>query len=449
MSNESSAISFDNPEDDDEVAAVDGGKIFTASSDSEINSLYDKYKRGRLILQPDFQRQYVWDAPKASRLIESALMKIPLPVIYLSQEQDGKECVIDGQQRLTSLFAYIDGALPNGRAFRLTGLNVRTELEGRTFAELDEALQDAIRYYTIRVITFLKDSSEALKFEMFERLNTGSVQLNAQELRNCVYRGPLNHALTDMAANADFRAVCGVSGPDRRMRDCELVLRFAAFFHRTYLNYKSPMRDFLNDEALAQRNLDDKALHELQDAFKNACQVIRSAFGEHAFKRFYPGKPGQPDGGWEPKKINKSLYDILMYSLARENKNTLYRHLDAIREALINLMTTDTAFSDAIERSTSSVQAVRTRFDKWRMALQIVLESDTEQPRCFSRKLKEDLMQADPTCAICHQHIQTIDDAAIDHIEQYWAGGRTIPENARLTHRYCNWARPRRDTTRP
>jgi hypothetical protein len=440
-----SAISFDGPDDDDETVAANDGKIFTSASDSEISSLYDKYKRGRLILQPDFQRQYVWDATKASRLIESALMGIPLPVIYLSQDQDGKEYVIDGQQRLTSFFAFIDGKLPSNRAFKLTGLTVRTELMGKTFPELAEALQDEIRYYTIRVVTFLKDSSETLKFEMFERLNTGSVQLNAQELRNCIYRGSLNRALKEMAANADFQVICGLDGPDKRMHDCELVLRFASFFHKTYLNYKSPMRNFLNEEAYDQRNISDKGLHELQDAFKNACQVIRSAFGEHAFKRFYLGKQGQPDGTWEPKKINKSLYDILMYSMARENKNMLYRHLDAIREALINLMTSDSAFIDAIERSTSSVQAVRTRFDKWRAALQAILAEDINQPRCFSYKLKEELMQADPTCAICGQRIQTIDDAAIDHIEQYWTGGRTIPENARLTHRYCNWSRPRSD----
>jgi hypothetical protein len=108
-------------------------------------------------------------------------------------------------------------------------------------------------------------------------------------------------------------------------------------------------------------------------------------------------------------------------------------------------MTEDQEFVDSIELSTSSVQAVTMRFDKWRALLQTILGVNQKEPRCFTFKLKEELMQRDPTCAICNQHIQATDDAALDHIKQYWLGGKTVPENARLTHRYCNWARPRND----
>jgi len=165
----------------------------------------------------------------------------------------------------------------------------------------------------------------------------------------------------------------------------------------------------------------------------------------HAFKRFYKGDEKNPNGYWEPKKFNASLYDILMYSFAKEDKNKVYQNLDSIREALIYLMTNDQDFIDAIELSTSSVQAVTKRFDKWRLTLQDIIGIAKKEPRCFSLKLKQELYDNDPTCSICGQRIQNIDDAAIDHIEQYWAGGKTIPENARLTHRYCNLARPRKD----
>ncbi|HEY4714634.1 MAG TPA: HNH endonuclease signature motif containing protein, partial [Aquirhabdus sp.] len=144
-------------------------------------------------------------------------------------------------------------------------------------------------------------------------------------------------------------------------------------------------------------------------------------------------------------KFNTSLYDILMYSFAKEDKNKVFQNLDAIREALIYLMTEDQEFVDSIELSTSSVQAVTTRFDKWRLTLQNILGVGQKEPRCFSYDLKETMMAANPTCLICEQRIQSIDDSAIDHVKQYWMGGKTIPENARLAHRYCNWSRPRRE----
>ena len=108
-------------------------------------------------------------------------------------------------------------------------------------------------------------------------------------------------------------------------------------------------------------------------------------------------------------------------------------------------MTTDQEFIDAIELSTSSVKAVTHRFDKWRMTLQSILGLGTKEARCFTYSLKQELYNANDTCAICGNKIRNIDDSAVDHIQQYWTGGKTIPENARLTHRYCNNARPRSD----
>ena len=108
-------------------------------------------------------------------------------------------------------------------------------------------------------------------------------------------------------------------------------------------------------------------------------------------------------------------------------------------------MTSDKEFVDSIELSTSSVQAVTERFDKWRHAVEDIMGIGQKEPRCFSQQLKDDLFKNNPTCAICNQSILTVDDAAVDHIEQYWQGGKTIPENARLAHRYCNWTRPRKD----
>jgi hypothetical protein len=445
---ESEELEFESPLEEDVESidvASDRRKIYTELGDPEIESLHGKFKRGRLIVQPDFQRQFVWDTTKASRLVESAILAIPIPVIYISQEQDNREYVIDGQQRLTSFFSFIDGNFPDGADFKLTGLKVFRELNGVKYRDLSVDLQDVIRYFKIRTITFKKDSDQGLKFEIFERLNTGSVSLNDQELRNCIYRGAFNGLLKELSTDPDFTFLLGLKRPDKRMKDIELVLRFSAFYHATYLNFKPPMKNFLNAEAERYRNISQDDAQQLRMAFKNTCQIIRSMLGKNTFKRFYKGTDKNPAGYWEPKRFNASLYDVLMYTFAREDKNIVYQHLDSIREALIYLMTENQEFIDAIELSTSSLQAVTKRFDLWRLTLQDILGIGKKEPRCFSTQLKEALFNADNACAICGQRIQEIDDSAIDHIKQYWTGGKTIPENARLVHRYCNWARSRKE----
>ncbi len=134
-----------------------------------------------------------------------------------------------------------------------------------------------------------------------------------------------------------------------------------------------------------------------------------------------------------------------MGTFARIDKNIVMQNLDAIREAYMNLMTSDKQFIDSIELSTSSTSMINIRFKKWNNAIDSILSTTSKEPRCFSYELKEILYKTNSTCAICNQKIIDIDDSALDHIEQYWAGGKTIPENARLTHRYCNNARSRFD----
>ena len=448
LSNGKSEIEPDTSEDwEPESAEIpeEGRKIFTDKGDPEVTSLYDKNKRGRLVLQPDFQRHFVWDIGKSSRLIESAILDIPLPVIYLSEEKDGKEYVIDGQQRLTAFFSFIDGRFPSGDAFKLSGLRVLKDLNKKPFSELSEDYQDRIRCCKIRTITFKRESNPDLKFEIFERLNTGAVSLNDQELRNCIYRGRFNELLKELSQDQDFRFILDLDQPEKRMKDVELVLRFAAFYHQSYLNYRPPIKKFLNSEMEDFQHIDDAKAEDLRKAFRTSVGTIRSMLGKNAFKRYYLGSEKNPNGHWEPKQFNYSLYDILMWSFSRVDRNKVYQHMDAIREGLIDLMTTDQEFIDAIEKSTSSQKAVTIRFDKWRKVIEELVDVTCREPRCFSRQLKQEMFEKDPTCSICGSAIMDVDDSAIDHIDQWWRGGRTIPENARLTHRYCNWSRPRSD----
>ncbi len=133
----------------------------------------------------------------------------------------------------------------------------------------------------------------------------------------------------------------GLKPQDKRMNDIGLVLRFAAFYHSTHLNYKPPMRKFLNDDMMKYQFISGEEAIELKKAFKNTITIIKSLLDNHAFKRFNKGNDKNPDGDWEPKRFNASLYDILMNSFAKADKNKVYQNLDSIHEALIQLMTTD------------------------------------------------------------------------------------------------------------
>lgn len=428
------------PDDEpDETTPTERRPIFTDKSDPPVSALHDRWHSGDLILDPQFQRRQVWDDGRSSRLVESAILEIPLPVFYLAETDTGTQEVIDGQQRLSALFRFLD----NDYAFR--SLKALPELNGSRYRDLDDPVQRTIRNTSLRTVLFRKESDPNLRFEIFERLNTGAVPLNAQELRNCIYRGPYNALLHELASDPDYLVLMGLSGPEQRMRDVEYVLRFAAFFHATYLNYKPPMAWFLNQDMARYQQVRDDDVRQLRTAFRTSTTLVRSLLGDHAFKRYYRGEQSEPNGRWESKKFNAALYDVLMFGFAQLDKNVVMARLDAIREAFIALMTESDEFIEAIELSTSSIRMVTRRFDLWRDALTAALGDTRQQARCFSWALKHQLYEADPTCGICSQHIVDIDDAAVDHIEQYWLGGKTIPENARLTHRYCNWARSKHD----
>jgi len=428
---------------EDEVEETPAGrrKIFTEKSDPPINSLYEHYKSGDLILDPIFQRRQVWDDARASRLIESVLLEVPLPVFYLAESRDGSQEVIDGQQRLSAFFRFLDNEYP------LRALQAIPQLKGVRFRDLEKLLQRQIKDYPVRTVTFKRESDENLRFEIFERLNTGAVPLNAQELRNCVYRGSYNNLLIGLSQDREYMRLMGLTAPEKRMKDVEYVLRFAAFYHATYLKYKPSIARFLNEDMRKYQDISNNDAVQLREAFKNSVALVWSLLGANAFKRFYRGEEKSPNGRWEPRKFNASLYDILMSLFADANKNQVMSSLDRIREALLVLMTEDEEFIESIELSTSSVKMVTRRFDKWRKAVEEVLEESPKQPRCFSRALKQTLYERNPTCTICDQHIVDLDDAAVDHVEQYWLGGKTIPENARLTHRHCNWARKRKESS--
>ena len=415
-------------------------RVYSDKTDRSIFELYRQYQKGNLELRPEFQRLQVWDNRKSSCLVESVLMEVPIPVIYLSEESDGKYSVIDGQQRLNAFFNFLENNL------KLRGLTIFPDLNGKRYQELLANLQDKFENATIRIIEIRKESQVDVKFEIFERLNTGAVQLNAQELRNCIYRGGYNELLKDLSKDKDFQFLLGLKAPHHRMQDRELILRFFTFFHNTHLKYTPSMKHFLNKEMERYTNLSYDEEKELRKIFKKSVKLSKTVFGNNAFRRFVSGSDKDPNGYWETRKINKGLFDVIMFGFAMYEENQIVPNSDPIREELLWLMTHDVAFIDTITVTTDRKDKIHTRFDKWLSSLKEIVGIPKTEPRTFTLQYKKQIWESNPTCAICGQKIHVIDDAEIDHIKQYWRGGKTILANARLTHRYCNRSRPLNDT---
>jgi len=299
-----------------------------------------------------YQRDYVWDNKKASKLVESLLINVPIPVCYLAEESDGTRSVIDGQQRLRSLFRYLDNQ------FALTGLDVLSELNRKRFHRLADRQQRLIRNRTIRCILITEDSDPDIRFDVFERLNTGSVPLNAQELRNSVYRGSFNQALREMAGNETFHK-CLANRRDLRMTFEELILRFFALDER-FGDYRPSLKRFLNDYMREHKDLDGDPLAQKRDRFVNTAEKAYAIYGETCFRR--AGLDESDKWYWLPT-VNSAMFDVVMLNLARVDATpkALRRKSSEIEQMTAELTLENEEFQDAISRATGDRTRLRTR----------------------------------------------------------------------------------------
>lgn len=423
-------------------------RVQTVIQDLPVETLNSRVERGAMILQPEFQRNFVWNTTKASRLIESLLLNIPIPVIYVAEAPGGKQEVVDGQQRLTSITSFVRGSFPEGtglkKDFRLTGLQVLDELNGKRFSELDIDTQNLILQATLRVIVIKAESHPDVKFEVFERLNLGAEKLNDQELRNCVYRGKYNNLLAKLSEYKPFLQIQGLTAPHTRMADRQLILRFFALHRLTHLHYRGNMKQVMNRELEEHRDPSDAALKQLEELFTRSIDMAWTVFGTRAFRRFQPGTVQKPNGMWE-ERLNFALWDTLLYTFSFYQKSDIVPNADRIYEEFLDLMTHDVVFSEYVTSTGDKAERVKYRAEAWKQRMDAVVGAPRSDPRTFSKKLKAELFEQDPTCTICNQQIQSLDDSEVDHVVHYWRGGQTVPENARLTHRYCNRARGGRE----
>jgi len=426
-------------------------KILTQSSEPTISSLCDRVDKGKVEVKADFQRKYVWENKPLikSRLLESVILNIPIPAIYTAEdEKTGKEIVIDGQQRLLTFHGFINNK------FKLKGLSVLKELNGYFYKDLsnekDETiknlkdklgdLQDLIGDRSIRVIKILKESHPDIKFEIFERLNRGSVKLNDQELRNCIYRGNFNDLMKELVKNKDFQRLQGLKNSHSRMLDVERVLRFFAFCDRSERNYKAPLKKFLNDYMKSKQDIEENEIETKKELFKKSVELCQTVFGNVSYRRVFAGGEDNPNG-YIDDSLNQGIFDIQMYDFMEYSKRDIVPKAQVIKDAFIDLVTSNEKFIETIEIGTYGTNQVKKRTEMWINKLREIVNLPSTDKRLFTYEDKKRLFDADNTCAICKNKITYIEDAHVDHIERYSEGGETKIKNGRLTHRYCNLQR--------
>lgn len=316
-------------------------------ADFTLKGYLDKYDSGQLVIPP-FQRSYVWDQVKASKLIESFLLGLPVPGVFLYKErQTNKLQVIDGQQRILSSVRFFKNEFEE-RIFRLKSVNPRWA--GKTYNELDEADQYQLNDTVLRatVVQQLDPEDDSSVYHIFERLNTGGINLNPMEIRKCVYFGAFFSHLEELNRFEPWRQLIGKASIDKRLRDVELVLRVLALSHNLS-SYEKPMKRFLNTFMLKHRRMREVTLTEelrtQAKAFREACARLREALGE---------KPFHLRG-----RLNFAVLDSVMaatIACPQVSGEGLRRAFESLKA--------DAEFVDKATRNTSDEATLQARFSK-------------------------------------------------------------------------------------
>jgi hypothetical protein len=297
-----------------------------------------------------FQREFVWTKPQSDRFIESLLLGLPVPGIFMVKESNGKHLVLDGQQRLRTLQSFYTGLL-QGKEYVLE--HVQEKWKGKTYKTLHaddrRRLDDSIIHATIiRQDEPTEDQSSV--YLIFERLNSGGTFLQPQEIRVALYHGALATLLSKLNTNADWRALYGKKSA--RLKDLELILRFFAM-HFYASSYRRPMKDFLNRYMAANRGLEKQSASQLTALFETTIGVIRSQIGPKAFRL--------------ERALNAAVVDSVMVGVAARLASGPVANQAAFGAAYAALLA-DTEYRAAAERATADEESVKTRLNKAKQA---------------------------------------------------------------------------------
>jgi hypothetical protein len=335
-------------------------EVISTPYDASVRTLIDDIRNKELIVNPDFQRGEVWPRRLKSRLIESLLLNIPIPVLYFAEDDDGTRVVIDGQQRLRAISEFFSGG------FALGDLQVLAELNDKSWTDISAKIARTILNRTLRCVVISSKSSPTLRFEMFERLNTGSVQLNDQELRNCIFRGSFNVSLDAIVRHPIWLSAVDRNEPDARLRDHELALRFLAL-RDSIERYRPPLKRLLNDFMALHRRDTGSALEDQRRLVLDTVSKCSTIFRENAF-RSVRRQDGRNDPVWD-KSLNRAVFDVQMLGLEAVPYEVITEAAGAIREKFVGLCLENSLFVDAISRATADRARFYVRLRTWQDAM--------------------------------------------------------------------------------
>ncbi len=329
-----------------------------------IDLLISRMKEGEIDLTPGFQRkQGIWNDGAKSRLIESLLIRIPLPAFYFDATDDEKWIIVDGLQRLTSLSRFVIQ-----QKLKLSGLEFLTEYEGKKYNELPRSLQRRINETQVTVYLIEKGTPPKVKFNLFRRINTGGLPLSAMEIRHALNQGKATKLLEKLSQSQEFRSATSNSIRDDRMADRECVLRFLAFTLTPYSDYKGDLDTFLNSTMEALNDLPDSQVEKLKKRFLRAMKWAAEIFGKQAFRR--PSLEGRRSA------INKSLFEVWSVNLdhlSDAELNRLVERKELLNQKFIELVSNQ-EFDNSISFATGFSNRVKTRFKEIEVIIQEVLQ---------------------------------------------------------------------------
>lgn len=345
------AVELDDIEglEEDQVASWGDYPLDAMMIRNENRTVYDVLRRidaGRFIMDPEFQRDFIWPEQKQSKLIESVVMRIPLPVFYLAEDAEGRMIVVDGLQRLSTFHRFVN----NKHRLQLPD---RPELHGKRFHDLTNQLQNRIEDCNLTLYIIDSNAPDQAKLDIFDRVNSGET-LVRQQMRNCLYMGPATRFLKAEAQTAIFRRATGRSLRPTKMRDREFVNRFCAFQVLDLDEYRD-MDEFLA-RSLRKLNRDADSLPALAEQFRTTLANNFELFGKHAFRKH------APDDEYR-SVLNASLWDVMSTGLSHYSPQHVEERADTLRDAFYRLLD-DYDFQYSITYATNSVKQVRCRFGK-------------------------------------------------------------------------------------
>ena len=320
-----------------------------------VHDILRRINQGIYIMDPDFQRDFIWPEDKQSKLIESVLMRIPLPVFYIAENDDGHMVVVDGLQRLSTFRNFVEGGL----SLRLPEQAV---LNRKRFADLTPKLQNRIEDCNLTLYVIDSKAPERARLDIFERVNGGAA-LTRQQMRNCLYMGQSTRFLKEEAERLLFVEATGRSLNRSQMRDREFVNRFCGFQILPMTDYRGDMDNFLAGTLTRMNSYETPDFQQLSSQLRTSLVNNREVFGRHAFRKHSEDQENR-------NVINASLWDVMITGLSRYEESQVVGHCAELRQALFKLLSNG-HFNDAITFGTNQVDKVKRRFD---MAGQMFLE---------------------------------------------------------------------------